>query len=168
MTDKINLYINSKCRIKDETTSYLKCIIPSGLIKSYGKDYLTLSITSFYCFNTFYQMDETNNEFSLIIRNSDGNLYELFFNFVECVGNPNVYNILDELNSLLDGYISVTYDKVKNLFLFIRTKAHDTNNDKIYLKVKNCGTFIGFSKDLNEEIEITTDSVYSYQPINVI
>ena len=79
MTDKINLYINSKSRKKDETTSYLKCIIPSGLIKSYGKDYLTLSITSFYCFNTFYQMDETNNEFSLIVRNSDGNLYELLF-----------------------------------------------------------------------------------------
>jgi len=66
MTDKINLYINSRYRNKDETTSYLKCIIPSGLIKSYGKDYLTLSITSFYCLTTFYQMDETNNEFSLI------------------------------------------------------------------------------------------------------
>ena len=62
--------------------------------------------------------------------------------------NPNVYNILDELNSLLDSYISVTYDKVKKLFLFIRTKAQDTNNDKIYLKVKTCSTFIGFSKDL--------------------
>ena len=37
MTDKINLYINSRYRKKDETTSYLKCIIPSGLIKSYGK-----------------------------------------------------------------------------------------------------------------------------------
>ncbi len=65
MTDKINLYINSSYRKKDETTSYLKCIVPSGLIKSYGKDYLTLSVTSFYCFNTLYQMDETNNEFSL-------------------------------------------------------------------------------------------------------
>ena len=83
MTDKINIYRNSKYRKKDETTSYLKCIIPSGLIKSYGKDYLTLFITSFYCFNTFYQMDETNNEFSLIIRNSDGNLYELLF-FLFC------------------------------------------------------------------------------------
>ena len=45
MTDKINLYINSSYRKKDETTSYLKCIVPSGLIKSYGKDYLTLSVT---------------------------------------------------------------------------------------------------------------------------
>ena len=47
MTDKINLYINSSYRKKDETTSSIKCIVPSGLIKSYGKDYLTLSVTSF-------------------------------------------------------------------------------------------------------------------------
>ena len=79
MTDKINLYINSSYRKKDETTSYLKCIVPSGLIKSYGKDYLTLSVTSFYCFNTLYQMDETNNEFSLVIRDISNNLTQLLF-----------------------------------------------------------------------------------------
>ena len=170
MTDKINLYINSSYRKKDETTTNLKCIVPSGLIKSYGKDYLTLSITSFYCFNTFYQMDETNNEFSLIIRDTSNNLYQLLlFSFDNCVGNPNVYNILEELNLLLNGYISVTYDKIKNLFLFTRTKAQDTNNHKIYLKIKTCGTFIGFPKYYNnKEIEITTDGIYSYQPINVM
>ena len=52
MTDKINLYVNSGYRKADETTTNLKVIVPSGLIKSYGKDYFTLSITSFYCFNT--------------------------------------------------------------------------------------------------------------------
>ena len=31
---------------KDEGTSFIKCIVPSGLIKSDGKDYLTLSVTS--------------------------------------------------------------------------------------------------------------------------
>ena len=170
MTDKINLYINSSYRKKDETTSYLKCIVPSGLIKSYGKDYLTLSVTSFYCFNTLYQMDETNNEFSLVIRDTSNNLTQLlFFSLDNCVGNPNVYDIRNELNELLDGNISITYDKIKNLFVFTRTKAHDTDNDKIYLKIKTCGTFLGFSKDYNnKEIEITTDGIYSYQPINVI
>lgn len=170
MTDKINLYINSSYRKKDETTSFLKCIVPSGLIKSYGKDYFTLSITSFYCFNTFYQMDETNNEFSLIIRNSDGDIHQLLlFSLDNCVGNPNVYDIRNELNELLDGYISVTYDKIKNLFLFTRTNATNHNHHKIYLKIKTCATFLGFSKDYkNKEIEITTDGVYSYQPINVI
>ena len=63
MTDKINLYVNSSYRKNDETTTRLKVIVPSGLIKSYGKDYFTLAITSFYCFNTLYQMDETNSDF---------------------------------------------------------------------------------------------------------
>ena len=170
MTDKINLYVNSSYRKKDETTTNLKVIVPSGLIKSYGKDYFTLSITSFYCFNTLYQMDETNSDFNVIIRDVSNNIFKyLFFSFVDCVGNPNVYDIRDELNSLLNGYISVTYDKIKKLFLFTRTKATDTSYNKIYLKNKTCGNFLGFPKDhINKEIEITADGVYSYQPINVI
>ena len=161
MTDKINLYINSSYRKKDEITSSIKCIVPSGLIKSYGKDYLTLSVTSFYCFNTFYQMDETNNEFALIVRDTSNNLFKLLlYSLDNCVGNPNVYDIRNELNELLNGYVSVTYDKIKNLFLFTRTKAQDTSNNKIFLKIKTCGTFLGFSKDYNnKEIEITTDGI---------
>jgi hypothetical protein len=170
MTDKINLYVNSSYRKKDETTTNLKVIVPSGLIKSYGKDYFTLAITSFYSFNTLYQMDETNSDFIVIIRDTSNNIFKyLYFSFVDCVGNPNVYDIRDELNTLLKDYISVTYDKIKNLFLFTRTKAVDTSNNKIYLKNKTSANFLGFSKDyINKEIEITTDGVYSHQPINVI
>ena len=47
MTNKINLYVNSSYKKTDETTTNLKCIIPSGLLPSYGKDYFTISITSF-------------------------------------------------------------------------------------------------------------------------
>jgi len=170
MTDKINLYINSSYRKSDETPSKLKVIIPSGLVKSYGKDYLTLSITSFYCYNTLYQMDETNNEFELVFRNNIGGIYQtLYYGFVNCIGNPNVLDIRDELNSLLNGYCTVTYDKIKNLFLFTRTKAQDTNFHKMYLKIYSCSNFLGFSKkDTYKEIEITSGGIYSYQPVNVI
>jgi hypothetical protein len=115
-------------------------------------------------------MDENNSDFNIVIRDISNNTFKyLFFSFVDCIGNPNVYNILEELNLLLNGYISVTYDKIKNLFLFTRTKAVDASNNKIYLKNKTCANFLGFSKDyINKEIEITTDGIYSYQPINVI
>ena len=170
MTDKINLYINSSYKKADETTTNLRVIVPSGLMKSYGKDYFTLSITSFYCFNTLYQMDENNSDFNLVIRDTSNNIYQtLYFSFVNCIGNPNVYDIRDELNSLLSGYVSVTYEKIKNLFIFTRTKAQDTHYNKIYLKIKTCSNFLGFAKDYNnKEIEITTNGLYSYQPINVI
>ncbi len=62
-------------------------------------------------------MDETNNEFSLFIRNTRNNLTQLlFFSLDNCVGNPNEYDIRNDLNELLNGYISITYDKIKNLF----------------------------------------------------
>jgi hypothetical protein len=170
MTNKINIYINSSYRQPGETTSNLKCVIPSGLLKSYDQDYYTLSVTSFSCFNTLYQMDETNNEFHIVIRDISNNIFQyLFYGFVNCIGNPNVYDKRDNLNSLLDTLISVSYDKIKNLYLFTRTKAIDASNTKIYLKIKSSSNFLGFSKDyINKEIEITTDGVYSYQPINVI
>ena len=70
MTDKINLYVNSSYRKKDETTKKLKKIVPSGLIKSYGSGYFTMAITSFCCSNTLYQMDESNADFNVIIRDT--------------------------------------------------------------------------------------------------
>jgi hypothetical protein len=76
MTDKISLYVNSCYRKKDETTTNLKVIVLSGLIKSYGKDCFTLAITSFNSFNTLYQMDETDSDFIIIIiRDASNNIY---------------------------------------------------------------------------------------------
>jgi hypothetical protein len=77
-------------------------------------------------------MDENNSDFDLVIRNLNDIYQLLFFSFVDCVGNPNVYHTRDELNTLFNGYNSDTYDMIKNLFLFTRTKAQDMNNNKIY------------------------------------
>jgi hypothetical protein len=69
-------------------------------------------------------MDETNNEFSVIIRDTNNNLTQLlFYSFVNCVDNPNVYDIKEELNILLDGYISVTYDKIK-IYFYSQEQKH--------------------------------------------
>ena len=92
-------------------------------------------------------MDEYNSDFNIIIRDVSNNIFKtLYFSFVNCIGNPNVYDIRDELNTLLNGYISVTYDKIKNLFLFTRTKAVDASNNKIYLKIKRARISYGFQK----------------------
>ncbi len=115
-------------------------------------------------------MDENNSDFNIVIRDTSNNIFKfVFFSFVDCEGNPSVHDIRDELNTLLNGYISVNYDKFKNLFLFTRTKATDASNNKIYLKNKTSANFLRFSKDyINKKIEIKTDGVYSYQRINVI
>jgi len=57
-TAKVNLYINTKFRKADETTSRMKVIIPTGLLNLQDNDFYTLSINGFYMFNNFYQMNE--------------------------------------------------------------------------------------------------------------
>jgi hypothetical protein len=131
MTDKINLYVHSSYSEKDETTTNLKVFVPSGLIKSYGKGYFTLAITSFYSVNTLYQMDGTYSDFNIINRDISSNIFKyIFFSFVDCVSNPNVYYRRNKLITLLNVYFSVTYYKMKDLFLFTRRKAVDVSNNK--------------------------------------
>ncbi len=79
MTNKIYLYIKSSYRQPNETTSNWKCVIPSGLLRSYDKDYYTLSVTSLYCINSLFQMDETNNEFYIVIRDMSKIYFDIYF-----------------------------------------------------------------------------------------
>jgi hypothetical protein len=106
----------------DETTTHLKVIVLSGSIKSYGKDYFTLSITSFCCFNTLYQMDENNSALITLLEIQAIIYLNIFFS-VDCVGNPNVYDMKDELSSLLNGYISVTCNKIKKNVSIYKNKG---------------------------------------------
>ena len=164
-TQKVNLYINSKFKKKDETNSRLKIVIPAGLLNLQGSDYYTLSVTGFYMFNNFYQLNE-NKYFYVYHRDTSKNIVGGVFKAFTCIGNPNVYHIKDDLITLLNGYCSVTYDKLTNTFVFVRTSAQSSTQNKLYIYPLNCGNFFGFD---NKEMEILagtgTESTY---PINVI
>jgi hypothetical protein len=75
------------------------------LIQVIGKE-TKMSITSYYGINILYQMDEYNPDYNIVF----------CFCFVNCVGNPNVYDIRDILNSLLTNYISVSCIRLKIYF----------------------------------------------------
>ena len=67
---KINIYVNSKIKMSDETASNFSVIIPDGLLKVNKDEYFTLSVNSFYCYNDFYQCNVNSNYFTLIFRNN--------------------------------------------------------------------------------------------------
>ena len=48
------------------------------------------------------------------------------------------------LNSLLLNKIGVSYDRVRNKFLYIRTLPITTDNFKMYLRIINPEDFLGF------------------------
>ncbi len=95
---KINIYVNSKNRKSDETPSNFSVIIPDGLIKVNKDEYFTLSVNSFYCYNDFYQCNVNSNSFNIVFR-TNINTVCLTQKFNLNIGNPNIYNLLSDVNS---------------------------------------------------------------------
>ena len=77
-------------------------------------------------------MTDFNDEFQLIYHNNSGINTEVF-NFQLTEGNPDVYDVKNNLNSLLSGHITVIYDKPRNVYVYKRTSVITTNRTKLYL-----------------------------------
>ena len=60
-------------------------------------------------------------------------------------GNLTVTDILNHLQILLSGLITITYDKMKNKFIFTAISSN-ANHAYIYLNISNCESLLGFSR----------------------
>ncbi len=66
----------------------------------------------------------------------------------------------------MSSYRTVSYDSIKNIYLFTRTKAQDTTLYYLYIKPINSGSFFGVKT--NVEYEIIFNGNSSINPLNVI
>ena len=169
--EQVNVYINSKNRSILDTVSDFHVVIPQGLLVLHNKDeYWTLNVNFFSAFNNWYNsMDNFNNEFQLIYHDNNGIETERL-NFKLTEGNPDVYDVKNNLNKLLKNHVTVNYDKPRNLYTFKRSSIIIPTKTKLYLKIINAEDFLGFPKRKRNqliELPLLTD-VYSEQPINVI
>ena len=161
---KINIYVNSKNRKSDETPSNFSVIIQDSLLKCNSDEYFTLSVNSFYCYNDFYQCNINSNSFKIIFRTNLNALY-LTTNYTLNVGNPNVYNLISDINTKLSGYLTCTYNEIKNKITYTRTYAQTTNYFNMYISCVNSGSFFGLNN--NVETLILTTGTESTYPINI-
>ena len=168
--DKINIYINSKNRDPSESISNFTVRIPQNLLRLQQNEYFTLNVNGFYCYNSWYNcIDGFNNEFQIIIKNSDDEIFEIHkYNLND--GNPNVNDVKTNLNTLLVNKINVTYDKTRNKFIFKRTLPVSTDYHTMYLKIINSEDFLGFYKnDRNVEILLPyLQNLYSHSVVNIL
>jgi len=162
---KINIYIDSKNRRVDESVSNFKVIIPDSLLKLSKDELFELSVISFCCSNSFYHCNNNNNKFQIIFRNNVGNIY-LVTDYLLNIGNPNVYDVLNNLNTLCSVYMSSSYNRVNNKFMFTRTFTQTTNYYTMYIKPINSGNFLGLVNGV--EYLITSSGVESKYPIDII
>ena len=161
---KVNIYVNSKNRKSDETASNFNVIIPDGLLRVNKDEYFTLSVNSFYCYNDFYQCNINSNYFTLIFRNNLNVVYltqKLYLN----IGNPNVYDLLSDINSKLSGYLNCTYDNIKNKITYTRIYTQTSNYYNMYINPINSGCFFGLNN--NVETLISSSGTECTNPINI-
>ena len=171
MFEKVCVFINSKNRAANEAVSNFNVAIPDALLRLYNKnEYWTLNVNYFSCFNSWYNCQTNfNDQFQLIYYDNEDNVNETI-NLRLTEGNPDVYDIKNQLNKILKTHVNVNYDKPKNIYIFKRTSIITNEKHKLYLNIINAEDFLGFSKNKRNtliELPLLTD-VYSDQPINVI
>ena len=168
--NKINLYIDSKNKHQGDTTNNFKFIIPDSLLRCKSNEYFTLNVTYFNCYNTIYQCNNNSNHYQVIFRRSDGSIYSISDKYLT-IGNPNVNDLMEELNVQLINLCVVGYLKLKNLYTFTRVKAIDTNFNTMYIKPINSSNFLGFPNNVETLINNTTSTnsinVNSIRAINI-
>jgi hypothetical protein len=162
---KINIYVNSKNRRTDETSSNFNVIIPDGLLKVNNNQSFELNVISFNCVNSFYHCNNNTNRFQIIFRNNLNNLY-MVQDYYLTNGNPNVYDVLNNINTLTSVYMTTTYNRITNKYSFTRIYAQTTNYYNMYIKPINSYNFLGLVNSVEFLINFTaTECTY---PINIM
>ena len=168
--DKINIYINSKNRKENENANKFTVKIPNNLLRLNRDEYFTLNVNGFYCYNSWFNCIEGfNNMFQIVMCNMNDEITAIF-DYTLQDGNPNVNDVRTNLNVLLLNKVVVSYDRIRNKFLYKRTLPITTDNFKMYLRIINSEDFLGFYKS-DRDIEIFLpylQNVYSNNIINIL
>ena len=172
---RINLYLNSVNRTIGDKPSSFEMVMVNSLITADTNEIFFLNVIQFNTFNNFYQVQKGyNTDFEILIYNHDNEFHDSIIGEIP-YGNLSVYDILNYLQTLLNGLINITYDKLKNKFIFTRiintsTLYNGIYISNMYLNIINCDTLLGYQRiSRNKPIEfIYNVATYSDQPINVI
>tara|TARA_R110002072_G_scaffold121837_1_gene256025 strand:+ start:1268 stop:2122 length:855 start_codon:yes stop_codon:yes gene_type:complete len=156
--NKINVYISSKHKLPSEKNNDFEIHFPSGLIKCNQKnEYMVMNINGFIMTNSFYNTQEVNNKFKIIVDNS------IIHNFEIPIGNYNVIQLLEWFNSKISSLVKVEYDANLNKYKWTNDILI---NKKISIVSISANDFVGFDNNKVNVIE-SGQSIYSDTPINM-
>jgi len=169
--EKINFIVNSKNRdvLINPFASTVDVVIPSGLLQLQQDEVFYLNVNGFYCFKNFYNCQTGyNSTFQLIYYDNLNNPTITQYNIQQ--GNFDVYQLTDNLNSLLTNNVAVAYNSITNTLSFTRTSTVSTSQYKLYLNIVNSDAFLGFPlSQRNKPILLPYQTaISSTQPLNVI
>ena len=115
---RINLYLNSANRTLGDSASSFEMTMANTLVTADTNEIFFLNVIQFNTFNNFYQVQTGyNTDFLIILKSTSGSNQTIKGTIP--YGNLSVYDVLNYLQTVLNGLINVTYDKVKKKFYFL-------------------------------------------------
>lgn len=156
--NKINVYISSKHKKPNENNNHFEINFPSGLIKCNPKtEYMVMNINGFIMTNSFYNTQEINNKFKIIVDDV------IIYDYEIPVGNYNVIQLLEWLNANVKTLITVQYDTKLNKYKWTNDVIPDKTIKIISISAND---FIGFDNNV-ENVIYTNDFIYSTKTLNM-
>ena len=142
--NKINVYISSKHKKENENNNHFEVNFPSGLIKCNPKtEYMVMNINGFIMTNSFYNTQEINNKFKIIVDDV------LIYNYAIPIGNYNVLQLLEWLNTSVNNLLTVQYDTNLNKYKWTNNVIPDKTIKIISITAND---FIGFDNNVENVI----------------
>ena len=118
LPERINLYLNSVNRTIGDNPSSFEMVMSNSLVTVDTNEIFFINVIQFNTFNNFYQVQTGyNTDFEIIIYDKDNVLHDTIIGEIP-EGNLTVSDILNYLQTLLINIINISYDKIKNKFIF--------------------------------------------------
>lgn len=143
------LYLTTANRVESSPINGAQLIFPQDLLSganSNGVKILKVNLQDLQVNREWYNIQNNRNN-NFVFNGTPGILAE---------GNPNVYTLRDQLNTLLTGSYIVSYDLSLNKYTFTSTLGTET------FQPINCGEFLGLTNGI-----VYTGSFVSEYPINL-
>ena len=132
-----NIFINSTNRNLIEKTYDFNLFFDNDELIINPNEGVNVSVVSFSLLNSMYNVNQYTGNNTFILYNST-----LITNTTITIpyGNYNVYTLQNQLNILLSGYITITYNVATNTYTYTNTSVYSLN-----IIPQNCSKLLGLS-----------------------
>lgn len=157
--NNINVFISSKCRDIYSKPSNFTCYLPSDKIICGDHQGINVNVVSFDILNSMYNINDFNNSFEIITTNLDGS--DMVISVCDMINGS--YSVADLMTYVTNfqSVFDMSYSSVRNRFIFNKKAT----SKKVFIKIINCGSFLGFDND--STIEITAE-IESANVVNMV
>jgi len=132
-TRSITSFISSKNRQLQENTHDFTIDYPDGILACRPNEYMELNVLSFDMPNTMYNINDTNNQFEIIIDD-----VAIYMKTIPS-GNYSVKTFMHQMKTLINfDFIRITYNDAQNTYTFTRLMTASNAYKLKPITIGNC------------------------------